>query len=89
MQQPSLRLHPFCEARGSPFTSSHVHPQCLAGRERPRLELASSFPPPTRGAVDTPGEASTLTSLALVLIEKLPQLLFLLPHLQLGHRRVH
>lgn len=33
MQQPSLRLHPFCEARGSPFTSSRVHPQCLAGRD--------------------------------------------------------
>ena len=35
------------------------------------------------------GEASILTSFALVLIEKLSQLLFLLPHLQLGHRRVH
>lgn len=33
--------------------------------------------------------ASILTSLTLVLVEKLPQLLLLLPHRQLGHRCVH
>lgn len=30
-----------------------------------------------------------LTLLALVFMEKLPQLLLLLPHRQLGHRRIH
>lgn len=78
-----IRHHPH-------FYPRYIHRQSPASRGRPAL--ASLHPSPSVPRWAGHGhrrEASILTSLALVLMEKLPQLLLLLPHWQLGHRRVH
>lgn len=66
---------------------THIHRWLTASRGRP--QPSHTTPPSAAGPGPRAGDASVLTSLALVLIEKLPQLLLLGPHLQLGHRRVH
>lgn len=76
----------------TPHVHSHLHSQAEPSKQRDS-ELASLPPRPSQAQAGGPrppaGKASILTSLALVLIEKLPQLLLLLPHRQLRHRRIH
>lgn len=92
---PQVRTKLEASPQPFPHTRPHLHSQAEPSKQRDIWAGVTPTPAltcPHRRAMDTGrgwDGGSILTSLALVLIEKLPQLLLLLPHRQLRHRRVH